>query len=160
MKRNLINLIFKPLFWPINNIGDPVAQLVEQWPFKPLVVSSSLTRITLISSWLTSRAFYLLYFVTDFLYRIIASVIEPIGVTIIAINTGILARLSARRNILYTKTLTRIRRFTPWTFPLCSILIISKIKTWAITKWKICHHTTREKVCTVVAKTNSIFFVL
>ena len=26
---------------------DPVAQLVEQWPFKPLVVSSSLTRITL-----------------------------------------------------------------------------------------------------------------
>ena len=29
------------------NIGEPVAQLVEQWPFKPLVVSSSLTRITL-----------------------------------------------------------------------------------------------------------------
>ena len=28
------------------NIGEPVAQLVEQWPFKPLVVSSSLTRIT------------------------------------------------------------------------------------------------------------------
>ena len=25
---------------------DPVAQLVEQWPFKPLVVSSSLTRVT------------------------------------------------------------------------------------------------------------------
>ena len=24
----------------------PLAQLVEQWPFKPLVVSSSLTRIT------------------------------------------------------------------------------------------------------------------
>ena len=29
------------------NIGEPVAQLVEQWPFKPLVVSSSLTRLTL-----------------------------------------------------------------------------------------------------------------
>ena len=28
------------------NIGEPVAQLVEQWPFKPLVVSSSLTRLT------------------------------------------------------------------------------------------------------------------
>ena len=28
------------------NFFDPVAQLVEQWPFKPLVVSSSLTRIT------------------------------------------------------------------------------------------------------------------
>ncbi len=26
--------------------SDPVAQLVEQWPFKPLAVSSSLTRIT------------------------------------------------------------------------------------------------------------------
>ena len=25
---------------------DPVAQLVEQWPFKPLVVRSSRTRIT------------------------------------------------------------------------------------------------------------------
>ena len=28
------------------NIGEPVAQLVEQWPFKPLAVSSSLTRVT------------------------------------------------------------------------------------------------------------------
>ena len=28
------------------NIGEPVAQLVEQWPFKPLAVSSSLTRLT------------------------------------------------------------------------------------------------------------------
>ena len=28
------------------NFFDPVAQLVEQWPFKPLVVRSSRTRIT------------------------------------------------------------------------------------------------------------------
>ena len=30
----------------IDDFDDAVAQLVEQWPFKPLVVSSSLTRVT------------------------------------------------------------------------------------------------------------------
>ena len=36
----MINILFTELFI------DSVAQLVEQWPFKPLAVSSSLTRVT------------------------------------------------------------------------------------------------------------------
>ena len=40
-KKIYVNFIFRKF-----NFFDPVAQLVEQWPFKPLVVRSSRTRIT------------------------------------------------------------------------------------------------------------------